>query len=132
MSWPSRSQLQGTLTAIGGVAALAGASGVLRGAAEVVGGGPVSARVDSEYRFYAAWYAVFGVLALRAARDPERHSVLVQATSAGFATAALGRALSWRRLGPPNTLQKALLAIELAIPTVIIPWQAAAGQDDSR
>jgi hypothetical protein len=102
---------------------------VLRGAAEVTGGGPVSARVDSEYRFYAAWYPVMGVLLLRAARAPEREAVVVRAVGAGFFTAACGRVLSLRSLGPPNTLQKVLMAVEFAIPVVIVPWQAQVARD---
>jgi hypothetical protein len=44
----SRRGLQVTLAAIGAVATVAGASGAMRGPAEVVKGGPVSANVDSE------------------------------------------------------------------------------------
>jgi hypothetical protein len=119
----NRRGLQATLAVIGGVATLAGANGVLRGAAEVFGGGPVSARVDSEYRFYASWYPVFGVLLLRAARQPENERLIVRAGAAGFLLAAGGRLLSIRKLGPPNALQKTLLGLEVVLPVVIVPWQ---------
>jgi hypothetical protein len=125
----SRRGLQATLATIGAVATAAGVSGVVRGPAEVAGGGAVSAPVDSEYRFYAAWYPVFGVLLLRCARAPEREAVIVRAVAAGFLTAAAGRVLSIRRLGRPNRFQQVLLAIELAIPPVIVPWQAAVARD---
>ena len=120
-----RRGLQTVLTAIGVVATVAGASGVLRGSAEVKGGGPVSAPVDSEYRFYAAWYPVLGVLLLRAARRPETETAIVRACAAGFFLAACGRVLSIRSLGAPNSVQKFLLGAELVIPAVVVPWQSA-------
>lgn len=120
-----RRGLQVVLASIGAVATVAGGSGVLRGAAEVKGGGPVSAPVDSEYRFYAAWYPVLGVLLLRAARRPEAETTIVRACAAGFFLAACGRVLSIRKLGPPNSVQKLLLGAEFVIPAVVVPWQAA-------
>src|SRR5215207_5196764 len=74
-----RAGLVGLLTAIGAVATFEGARGVVQGTHQVVAGGPVSANVDSEYRFYSAWYAVLGVLLLGAARRPERETRLVRA-----------------------------------------------------
>ena len=109
---------------IGAVATAAGASGVVRGAAEVSGGGPVSAPVDSEYRFYAAWYPVFGFLLLQAARHPERETTVVRAAAAGYAVAAGGRMLSIRTRGQANRLQRVLLALEVVIPAVIMPSQS--------
>jgi hypothetical protein len=119
----SRRGLQATLAALGAVATVAGANGVVRGAAEVSGGGPVSAAVDSEYRFYAAWYPVFGVLLLRAARAPEDEAPIVRAAAAGSLTAASGRLLSWRVRGQPNRLQQVLLGLEIVIAAVVVPWQ---------
>ena len=120
---PSRRGLHATLATLGTVATAAGLSGVLRGASEVTGAGPVSAPVDSEYRFYAAWYPVFGILLLRAARAPEDEARIVHAAAAGLITAAGGRLLSWRTLGQPNRLQQVLLGLEILIPAVIVPWQ---------
>ncbi len=117
------------LATIGAVATVAGAHGVARGAGEGGGGGPVSARVDSEYRFYAAWYPVFGVLLLRAARAPEREALIVRAAAAGFLTAACGRMLSIRALGPPNALQKILMGLEFTIPPLVVPWQAVVARE---
>ena len=117
--------MQATLRGLGLVATVAGASGVLRGPAEVRGATAISAPVDSEYRFYAAWYAVFGVLLGRAAREPEGEALLVRAAAAGLLAAAAGRVVSIRKLGSPNRSQQALLALEVAIPTVLVPWHAA-------
>lgn len=94
-----RRGLQFLLRALGTTAIAAGARGVLSGAREMPNPGVVSPTVDSEYRFYAAGYPVFGVLLLRAARAPERQSVLVRACGAGSLIAATGRLLSIRKHG---------------------------------
>src|SRR5215216_3258990 len=73
-----RAGLVGLLSALGVVATFEGVRGVVQGAGQVIAGGPVSANVDSEYRFYSAWFAVFGVLLLGAARRPEHETRLVR------------------------------------------------------
>lgn len=110
------------LKAIGGIATLAGARGVVVGAAEIPGRPSVSANVDSEYRFYAAWYLVFGLHLLRATRRQSFDRALAQACAGGFGAAAVGRMVSAWRLGPPSRGQQILLAVEL----VIVLWLAAA------
>jgi hypothetical protein len=65
---------------------------------------------------------VLGFLLLRAVRRPESEATIVRACGAGFLVAACGRALSMRALGPPSTVFKVLMAIEFAIPAVIVPW----------
>jgi hypothetical protein len=115
--------LQAMLATIGTVATVAGTSAVVQGTSNVLHGGEASANVDSEFRFYASWYAVFGALLLRAARHPETETAVVRAAGAGFFVAGLGRVLSWRARGRPHVLFRALTAAELAIPVLIIPWQ---------
>ena len=73
----SRKALQLVLSALGAVATAAGARGMVEGAAEVVDAGSYSSNVDSEYRFYAAWYHIAGLVLLRAARRPEDATVAV-------------------------------------------------------
>jgi hypothetical protein len=93
----------------------------------------VSANVDSEYRFYSAWYAVLGVLLLGAARRPEQEARLIRAGAGGFLTAAAGRLLSIRTAGAPHPLQRVLLAVELVLPPVLVGWQArVAGAGQAR
>jgi uncharacterized protein DUF4345 len=91
----------------------------------VLQGGKVSANVDSELRFRASWYTLFGLLILRAARCPESETTIVRACGAGFFLAACGRMLSIRSVGPPTTVFKLLTGIEFAIPAVLVPWQHA-------
>ena len=124
-----RTGLVALLATLGVVATFEGTRGVVQGARQVVAGGPVSANVDSEYRFYSAWYAVLGVLLLGAARRPEHETRLVRACAGGFLLAGSGRLLSARTAGPPHPLQRALMAVELVLPAVLVPWQArVAGQ----
>lgn len=118
----SRRGLQGALLAMSAVATVAGARGITRGAAEVVDPGPISANIDSEYRFYATWYLIVGALLFKAARDPQQEPTIIRAAATGFFVAACSRALSARSLGPPHRSQRILMWIELAIPVVIIPW----------
>jgi peptidoglycan/LPS O-acetylase OafA/YrhL len=98
---------------MGAVAVAAGASGLARGAAEVFGSRDASTNVDSEYRFYAAWYLVAGVLALTRPPEDRRGQA---AFAAGFGTAALGRILSIRSRGWPHPFQRFLLAVEVVLP----------------
>ncbi len=118
-----RRSLQAVLAVLGAVATVEGARGVVQGARQVVDGGPVSANVDSEYRFYSSWYHVLGLLLLDASRRPESETRLVRACAGGFLLAACGRALSIRSLGPPHRVQKILMALEFAVPVVVVPWQ---------
>src|SRR5215218_6703318 len=92
--WFSRQALRSALTGLGGLATVAGASGMIRGASEVVEAGPFSANVDSEYRFYAAWYHLVGLVLLRAAQRPEDARPVVRAVAAGLLAAASARVLS--------------------------------------
>jgi hypothetical protein len=124
-----RAGLVGLLTALGAAATVEGVRGVVQGADQVVGGGPVSANVDSEYRFYSAWFAVFGVLLLGAARRPERETRLVRAAAGGCLLGASGRVLSTRTAGPPHPMQRALMAIEFALAAVLVLWQARVAGD---
>jgi hypothetical protein len=124
----SRRGLQRTLGIIGGVATVAGLSSVVQGAGGVLQGGKVSANVDSEFRFYATWYAVLGVLVLRAARHPESEATVVRACGAGFFLAGCSRILSATSVGEPHKFFKVLTGIELAIPALIIPWQNRAAR----
>ena len=113
------------MTILGVVAAAMGAQGVLTGVAGVRNRGKASANVDSELRFFSAWYAVAGLAMLRAARRVEADGATVRVICVGWLLAATGRALSLMKVGKPDRLFRVLMGIELAIPAVIAPWQAA-------
>jgi hypothetical protein len=112
------------LGTLGALAALAGARGVLRGAREVAGPKPVPPVVESEYRFYAAWYLLTGVALLRVASKPEAARREVRFVGVGLWTAAAGRVLSVQQTGRPSTGQLFLLGVELTLPLLLLPWQA--------
>ena len=112
------------LGALGTLAAVAGARGVLRGAREVAGPKPMPSVVDSEYRFYAAWYLLTGVTLLRVAVEPEAAQREVRFVGVGFWTAAAGRILSLQQTGRPSMGQLVLLGAELTLPLLLLPWQA--------
>jgi hypothetical protein len=127
----SRRLLQVHLFVLGTVATVFGLQGVLtgvRGVREHRHGVDLRGRggrnVDSELRFFAAWYALAGALLLRAARRPEAATATVRGTSGALWLAALGRVLSLRAAGRPHRTYLVLLGIEVALPLVTVPWQA--------
>ncbi|HEX2038507.1 MAG TPA: DUF4345 domain-containing protein [Acidimicrobiales bacterium] len=127
----SRRLLQAYLFVLGTVATVFGLQGVLAGVRGVrdstrgVDFGERGARnVDSELRFFAAWYALAGALLLRAAPRPEAATATVRGTSVALWLAAFGRVLSLRAAGRPHRTYVVLLGIEIVIPLVALPWQA--------
>ena len=110
------------MAALGSVATVAGARGVLLGATETPGTTEVGPTVDSEYRFYAAWYHVVGLFLLRAARSTEVDRSAVQLCAGGFGVAAAGRLLSIRNVGRPHASQLALLMLEIVIAAGLPTW----------
>ena len=120
----ARRALQIVLTVIGTVAVVAGAGTVLFGAASVVGAGEASATVESELRFYAAWYVVAGILLLTATRRLEAERRVILSVALGFFLAACGRAISWFVIGRPHSLAVTLMFVEFAIALGVPPWHA--------
>lgn len=119
---------QGLRCALAGLGVLAGVAGthdVVRGVTGVrhAGAGAPDPNVDSEHRFFAAWYAAAGVALLRAAADPERHGDAVRLAAAGSLLGALGRAISRHTTGRPHPLYTGLMAAEVIIPPVLVTWQ---------
>lgn len=119
-----RRGLQFVVAILGAVAFVFGMQTVLFGADPLPGGDEVSASVDSEMRFYAAWYVVAGVLALWSVRRIERAGTIVRALAAGAFIAACGRVISFVTIGRPSTTALVLMAIEFLVPLVILPWQS--------
>jgi hypothetical protein len=119
-----RRGLQVLLAVVGAVAVVAGIYAVLFGADRVVGTTDISANVDSEFRFYAAWYVIAGALLLGALRAVERERRIIRVVAAGFFLGACGRVLSIIATGTPSRLYIALMVTEFVLPAVIVPWQA--------
>jgi hypothetical protein len=83
--------------------------------------------VESELRFYSAFYLAYGLHVLRTAARPEPDPAAVNAIAAALFLAGLGRAGAWLAVGKPHPLQRALLAIELALPPLIVLERARLG-----
>jgi hypothetical protein len=120
------------LTVLGMVALVAGTLGVLVGADLVPGVERVDPSLDSEMRFFAAWYAIAGVVVLRSVPRVEEAKAIVRVVSAAVFVAGCGRILSWAMVGRPQGIFVVLMAIELALPFVLIPWQASVARETNR
>ena len=104
------------------VALFAGARAVVLGARELPGVSSVAPSIDSEYRFYASWYPLIGLALVRTARNQSVDEVVVPGVCGGLLIAAAARTVSLRTVGRPHRSQLALMAIEYALPAVLLPW----------
>jgi hypothetical protein len=110
---------------VGGlVATTAGLHTVVVGARSLPGQEVAHPSVESELRFYAAFYLAYGIAALRVAPRADRDSTAVRALAGVLFLAGLARAGGWLAAGRPHRLQRGLLVIELAGPPLITAWQA--------
>jgi hypothetical protein len=120
--------LRGALYLGGGVATVAGLSTLVTGARSVPGlrenSDPI---LESELRFYSAFYAAYGLTMLAVAPRADREPTAVKALAAALLLAAGGRLAGWASVGRPNRAQLALLAIELTAPPLLARQAAAAG-----
>jgi hypothetical protein len=78
------------------------------------------ASVDSEFRFYAAWYAGSGLAALYLAQRRDLAPSAVGAIGATWVTAALGRLRSSRAWGRPHGVYVALTGVELIVGGILL------------
>ena len=122
----SRRLLGYLLGLLGSVMIAAGSFTVVMGLSSVTGDVVVTPDADSEMRFYAVWYVVAGVLLLRSLSDLAAAGTIVRAVGVGFFAAGCARAVSWIVVGRPGSLAVTLMAVELILPFVIIPWRSAA------
>lgn len=128
----NRRAFQLFLTVLGLVALVAGSLGVFVGADLVPGIERVAPSLDSEMRFFAAWYAAAGVVVLWSVPRVEKAKMVVRVVSAAVFVAGCGRLLSWATVGKPDGLLVVLMVIELALPFVLIPWQASVARTAER
>lgn len=112
--------LRGLLYLGGAVATSAGLHTLLGGGKSFPPWRHAGAMVESELRFYAAFYVAYGLLVFRTAGRVDRDPPAVHALAAALFLAGLGRAGAWLTVGKPHPLQRALLAIELAAPPFVV------------
>jgi hypothetical protein len=108
----------------GAVATMAGLHTVLAGAKSLPRQGLANPSVESELRFYAAFYFAYGIAVLRVAPRADRDTAAVRALAGALFLAGLARAAGWLARGRPHRVQVVLLAIELAAPPSIVAGQA--------
>jgi hypothetical protein len=112
---------------VGGVVATtAGLHTVITGAKSLPGEKLANPAVESELRFYAAFYVAYGLVALRVAPHADRDTATVRALAGVLFLAGLARAGGWLAVGRPHPVQRGLLVIELAAPPAIIRWHGRA------
>jgi hypothetical protein len=87
------------------------------------------ATMDSELRFYAAFWGTYGVLLLAAARDLDKWMKHVPLLAAVFFAGGVGRALSLATVGAPHPAFTLLMAIELILPPVLVALWYAIGRE---
>lgn len=115
--------LRAVLTAGGAIATAAGLHTVAAGARSVPGRQEANAAVESELRFYGAFYAAYGLAMLRVAPRAQSEPGGVRAIAGALLLAGLARAGGWVAAGAPHPTQRALLAVELALPPAILALQ---------
>lgn len=81
---------------------------------------PFTPTADSELRFYAPFWVVYGGLLVHTARDLRRWRERVPLLAAVFFAGGVGRAIAWWRVGPPHPAFLSLMIIELALPPVLM------------
>jgi hypothetical protein len=113
-------RLRGALYLAGTIATVAGLHTLLAGGRSFPPWRRAGATVESELRFYSAFYVAYGGHALRAAARADSDPPAVNGIAAALFLAGLGRAGAWLAVGRPHPLQQALLAIELAAPPLLV------------
>ncbi len=107
----------------GAVATTAGLHTVIAGARSIPGRRTSSSSVESELRFYAAFYVAYGLAALRVAPRAHRDVAGVRALAGALFLAGVARGGGWLSTGRPHPAQRVLLGIELALPPLVVALQ---------
>ena len=125
VSSATRRALQGLLRLFGVVAIFFGGLTVVLGSDSLLPPNSASVNVDSELRFFAAWYVVAGTLALRAATRVEKERFTVRLIAGGLFLAGVARVISLIDVGAPHPTQIGLMIVELVLPVGLVFLQAA-------
>jgi hypothetical protein len=112
------------------VAFVAGLITVFTGTGSMPGDNPTTPNVESELRFYSTFWVGFGVLALYAARRPERETMLLRGLSLFLFLAGIARILAWLASDRPDPQFLVLMGLELILPVFIV-WMQARVRDTS-
>jgi hypothetical protein len=121
--------LRAAFYAGGTVATGAGLHTVIAGARSLPRQRRANPTLESELRYYAAFYVAYGLALLRVAPRADRDAPAVRALAGALFLAGLARAGGWRAAGPPHPLQRVLLLAELGLPPAVLAWQARLSGD---
>ncbi|OAT68055.1 hypothetical protein AWB85_09355 [Mycobacteroides immunogenum] len=100
---------------------------VVGGPETVFGGGEVNASTDSQERFFAGLFAVYGVAWIWVARLSPIPGIAIRLLAAGLLAGGLGRVVSLIDRGQPHPFWIAMLVVEIAVPALFF---AIAGADE--
>jgi hypothetical protein len=111
----------------------AGLASVVFGTEIVRGGGASNPNVESELRYYAAFYVGFGVYLWSIAPDIERRGRELRLAAAVLFCGGLARLVGVLADGWPEADYVVLMVVELVLPLVLVTWQRSiAAQEDER
>jgi hypothetical protein len=123
----SRRAFRGLFYAVGAVATAAGLHTVIAGGRSVAGEDTANPAIESELRFYSAFYVAYGLAALRVAPRADSDTAAARALAGALFLGGLARAGGWLAAGRPHEMQRGLLALELAGPPAVVAWQSRLG-----
>ena len=120
------------LAVAGLVPTATGIASLARGTSIVRDAGPVDPNVDSEHRYYAAFWTALGPVLWHASWDPTRYRGRIDAVSAAVFAGGAARLLSVRQVGRPHPLYLTLAAAELVLPVAMAGWQRGWWEREAR
>ena len=120
--------LRALLTGIGVVAVTTGLFAVITGTGGMSGDNAASVNVESELRYFAAFWVAYGGAALWLAPRAAQEQTAVRALAGFMFLGGIARAIAWIDSGRPDDLFVALLVLELVIPPLVIALQARAAR----
>ena len=121
--------LRAIFVLIGLTATLTGIFVVLTGSSGQVDGAQAAPSVESELRFFAAFWIAYGAAALYVAPRAVREIHAVRALALFLFLGGIARAVAWIADGRPHPLFVILLALELLLPPLILLLQRSILED---
>ena len=86
--------------------------------------GEANASVESELRYFAAFWIAYGAIALRVVPHVASATTTVRALALFMFIGGLGRVLAWIDVGRPHALFIVLMGAELLLPGILVALQA--------
>ena len=116
-------RLRLVLAVAGMIPTATGIASMTRGTSIVRDAGPVPPSVDSEHRYFAAFWTALGPVLWHTAVHPDQHRARIDAISATVFAGGVARLLSARQVGRPQPVYLGLAAAELVLPVAMTGWQ---------